>query len=125
MKILFPNLFNIKKNAQKSKGAWNLLTNQFLHQERNPYAYTLPTTNKNSFAQSVGAVECTDCISAEGYEPTSDECPSELPVMLKYGGLRNTLSLPSFPGPHWPGMVALDRILSMGQIKLNCVLMLN
>ena len=28
-----------------------------------------------------------------------------------------TPSLPSIPGPLWPGVVALDRILSMGQIE--------
>ena len=26
--------------------------------------------------------------------------------------------LPLLPGPLWPGMVALDRVLSMGQIEL-------
>ena len=40
-------------------------------------------------------------------------------------GMRSTPSLPSLPGPHWPGMVASDRVLSMGSIKLNNVLMLN
>ena len=30
-----------------------------------------------------------------------------------------------FPGALWPGVVAADRVLSMGQIELNCVLMLN
>ena len=40
-------------------------------------------------------------------------------------GMRSTPSLPSLPGPLWPGMVAPDRVLSMGQIKLNCVFMLN
>ena len=34
-------------------------------------------------------------------------------------------SFPSLPGPLWPGVVAPDRVLSMGQIELNCVLMLN
>ena len=29
------------------------------------------------------------------------------------------------PGPLWPGEVAPDRVLSMGQIELNYVLMLN
>ena len=38
--------------------------------------------------------------------------------------MRST-SLSSLPGPLWPREVALDRVLSMGQIKLNCVLMLN
>ena len=29
----------------------------------------------NDFAQLAGAVEYTDCISAEGYDPTPNECP--------------------------------------------------
>ena len=33
--------------------------------------------------------------------------------------------MPSLPGLLWPGEVALDRVISMGQIGLNCVLMLN
>ena len=34
-------------------------------------------------------------------------------------------SLPSLPCPHWLGVVASDRVLSMGQIELNLVLKLN
>ena len=45
--------------------------------------------------------------------------------MLELWGMQSTLSLPSLPGPLWSGVVAPDRVLSMGQIKLNCVLMLN
>ena len=37
----------------------------------------------------------------------------------------STLSLPSLPGPLCPGVVAPNRVLSMGQIELNCVLILN
>ena len=33
--------------------------------------------------------------------------------------------MPSLPGPLWPGMVAPDRVLSMGQVKLNSLVMLN
>ena len=33
--------------------------------------------------------------------------------------------LPLLPGPLWPGVVAPDRVLSMVQIELNCVLMPN
>ena len=40
--------------------------------------------------------------------------------MLDLWGMRSTLSLPSLLGPLWPGLVALDRVLSMGQIGLNC-----
>ena len=61
------------------------------------------------------------------------ECPGydtkqsdgEVPVMLELWGMRSTLSLPSLPGPLWPGVVAPDRVISMAQIELKCVLMLN
>ena len=37
----------------------------------------------------------------------------------------STHLLPLLPGPLWTGVVASDRILSMGQIELKSVLMLN
>ena len=40
--------------------------------------------------------------------------------MIELGGTRITLSLLSLPGPLWPGVVAPDRVLSMGQIELKC-----
>ena len=49
----------------------------------------------------------------------------ETPVMLEHRGMQSTPLLSSHPGPLWIGVVAPDRVLSMGQIKLNCVLMLN
>ena len=62
-----------------------------------------------------------------------NECPGydikqsdgEVPVMLVLLRMRSTPSLLSLPVPLWPGVVAPDRVLSMGQIELNCVLMLN
>ena len=36
-----------------------------------------------------------------------------------------TPSFKSLLGPIWPGVVGPVRVLSMGQIELNCVLMLN
>ena len=45
--------------------------------------------------------------------------------MLELWGIRSTSLLPSLPGPLWLGVIAPDRVLSMGQIDLNCVLMLN
>ena len=39
--------------------------------------------------------------------------------------MRTTPSLPSLPGPLWPGVVVLGKVLSVGQIELNCVLMRN
>ena len=32
---------------------------------------------------------------------------------------------PSLPGPLWPREVAPDRVVSMGQIEINGILMLN
>ena len=51
-----------------------------------------------------------------------NECPGnntkhsdgEVPVMLGLWRIRSTPSLPLFPGQLWPGVVALDRALSMG-----------
>ena len=73
------------------------------------------------FAQSAGAVEYTDCTSAERYPPPPNECPGyatkqsdgDAPVMELWR-MRSTPSLPSLSGPLLPGMVAPDRALSMG-----------
>ena len=80
------------------------------------------------FAQLAASVEYTDCISAERVRPPTKfpgydtkQTDDEVPVML----LRSTPSFLSLPGPLWFGVVAPDRVLSMGQIELNCVLMLN
>ena len=45
--------------------------------------------------------------------------------MLDLWGMRSNLSLPSLPGPLCLRVVAPDRVLSMSQIELNCVIMLN
>ena len=45
--------------------------------------------------------------------------------MLEFWGMWSTFSLLSLPGPLWPRVVAPDRVLSMGQIELDCVLILN
>ena len=65
-----------------------------------------------------------------------NECPvydtkqsdSKVLVMLELWGIRSTPSLPSPPGPFWPGEVGPNRVLSMGQriklytfAKLNCL----
>ena len=57
-------------------------------------------------AQSAGAVEYTNCFSAEGQDPpneypgyNSKQSDGEVPVMLKLWGIRSTPSLPSLPGP--------------------------
>ena len=73
-------------------------------------------------AQSAGAIEYTDCTSAEGYNPTPSESPGydtkrsdgEVPVILKLWGMQSTSLLPSLPFPLWSRVVAPDRALFMG-----------
>ena len=45
--------------------------------------------------------------------------------MLERWGMWSTSSLLSLQGQLWLGVIAPDRVLSMGQIELNCVIMLN
>ena len=45
--------------------------------------------------------------------------------MLELWGMQSTPSLPSLPCPLLLGVVAPDRVLSMDQIELEYVLMLN
>ena len=84
----------------------------------------------STIAPLAGAVEYTDCCSAEGYDPpthTHNEYPGydtkqsdgEVPVM------QSTPSQLLLSGPPWPRVVAPDSILSMSQIELNCMLMQN
>ena len=80
-------------------------------------------------AQSAGTSEYTDCISVERLD-SPNECPENdskqpdgnVPVMLANAEYP---FLPSLQGPHWLGLVTPDRLLSMGQIELNYVLILN
>ena len=44
--------------------------------------------------------------------------------MLELCGMQSSPFLPWLPGPLWPGKVAPDRVLSMGQIELNIELRL-
>ena len=43
---------------------------------------------------------------------------SEASGKLERWGMQNTPPFPPLPGPLWPGVVAPDRFLSMGQIEL-------
>ena len=64
--------------------------------------------NHTSIAQSVGAVEYTDCFSV------TKQSDGEVPVMLELWGMRSAPLLPSLPDPLCPGVGAPDRALSMG-----------
>ena len=79
-----------------------------------------------------GAVEYTDCIPAERYDHPN-KCPGydtkssdgEVLIMLELWGMHSTPLLSSLPDPLWHKVVAPNRFLSMGQIEINWVLMLN
>ena len=58
-----------------------------------------------------------------GYDTKQSD--AEVPIMLELWGMQSTPLLPSLPGPLWPRVVILDIVLSMCQIELNGVLMLN
>ena len=68
-----------------------------------------------------------------GVRPPSNECleydtkqsDGEGPVMQELWKTQSTTSFPSLPGRLRPGVVATDRVLSIGKIELNCVLILN
>ena len=45
--------------------------------------------------------------------------------MLELWGMQNTPLLSSLPGSLSARVVAPDKVLSMGQIELNCIFMLN
>ena len=38
---------------------------------------------------------------------------------MEHWGMRSTSSLPFLAGPLWPGVVASDKVLSMGEIELS------
>ena len=52
------------------------------------------------------------------FEYDIKQSDGEVPVMLELWGMWSTPSLALLPGPLWSGVVAPDRVLSVGQIKL-------
>ena len=81
------------------------------------------------FAHLAGAVEYTNCFSAEREDsppPPHNECPRyDTKSDGELWGMRSTPSLPLLPGLLWPRVTTPLRVLSMSQIELNCILMLN
>ena len=75
-------------------------------------------------AQSAWAVDYIDYISAEGLDPTTNECAGydikqsdgEGLIMLELWGIQSTHSLSSLPGQQCPGVVATNRVISICQI---------
>ena len=86
--------------------------------------FWLCTHQKIKPAKLAGAVEYTVCISAEGLDP-HNRCPrydikqygGEAPDLM-LGGMWSSPSLSLFPVFLRPGVVAPDRVLSIGQIEM-------
>ena len=70
-------------------------------------------------AMSAEAVEYTESI----YDYKLSD--SDVPVILGFWWMRFTPLLPSLPGSLCPRVEAPDIVRRMGQIELNCVLILN
>ena len=68
--------------------------------------------------QSAGALEYTDCVTAECPAYDTKQSDGEALGMLELWGMRSTPSLPLLPGWLWPEVLAPDRVLSIGQIDL-------
>ena len=65
-------------------------------------------------AQLAGAVEFTDCTSAESPGYDTKQSDDESPMKVEFWGIRSTLSLPLLSGPLWSVVVAPDRVQSVG-----------
>ena len=83
------------------------------------------------FALSAGAVEYTDCNSAEGQDTPTNACPGydtkqsdgEVPGMLELWGMRSTPILPSLPDPLCPRVVAPDMGPIYGLNRTNGIML--
>ena len=82
--------------------------------------------------QTAGTLEYTDWITAKGLDSPKkctgydiNQSDSEVILMLEFGGILSTPSLPLLWGQLWHGEIAPNRVWSMGQIELNCDCMLN
>ena len=85
-----------------------------------------PVSRTFHFAQSAGGCRMHRLHLCRGVRPPVQRVSwygtkQSVPVMLELCGMWNTISLPSFPGLVRAGVVAPDRVQSMGQIELNCV----
>ena len=97
------------------------------------WAYTLLTIFKRMITSDCWGCRIHQMHLCRGIRFPLNKCPGydakqsdgEASVTLKLWRMLSTPLLPSLPGPLWPQEVAPDRVLSMSQIELNCVLIQN
>ena len=87
-----------KSHTSKTSTVWLLI-------------FHLTNHSSETIAQSAGAVQYTN--KCPGYRIKQSDV--EIPAMMALWGMRSTPLLPLLPGPLWPGVVAPDRVLSIGQ----------
>ena len=119
-------LWTIGRSGKKGSEISVLVVRQNDDDDSNNLIHSINTNTH--IAQSARFVGYTDCISEEGLDPspttvldmTLTKPGDEVPVIVELWGMQSTPSLPSLPGPLCFGVVAPNRVLSMGQIELNC-----
>ena len=100
------------------------------------YIYIYIYMHIRIYVYGYAVIEETDSPIINGgcriHRPSTSVLDMTLNNLMVLYGIWSTLSLPSVPGPRWPGVVAPDMFQSMGQIELNwitwdinCVLMQN
>ena len=117
--ILPPLLWYFGEKLKHIKEHWIILNNSLAVLQLEVYT---PKRRLNLYiVQLPGAVEYTNCTSAEGQDHSqqvsnynSKQLDCEVPVMLELWGMQSTSLLPSLPGSLWLGIVAPDRALFMG-----------
>ena len=80
---------------------------------------------ENMLAESLQRDKIPPTPTNEGIGYDTEQSDVEAPGMLELGGMHSTPLLPTLQSPCRPEVLASDWVLSMSQIEVNCVLMLN
>ena len=84
---------------------------------------TKPTSRLKLYDTPTASLQLRKINQCPGYNTKQSD--SEVTAMLEIWGMQSTPLMLSLPGQLWPEFEAPDGVLSMGQIELNYVLMLN
>ena len=135
--VLDASLFNTWHYKVRIKSKWSntgccpLLLLCIVAIEKGDFGSSLTTLSQwpsqlellNTLTASLQRGKSLPCNDCPGYD--SKQSDGEVPVMLEFWVMQSTPLLPSHLGLLRPGVVAPDRVLSVGQIELNCMFMLN
>ena len=99
---------------------WNCVQIKLLVLDSNTWSYLTVLPTQLRLWNTPTASSPNKC---SGYDTKQSD--GVVPEMLEFWGMWSTPSLSLLLDPLWPRMVAPDGVLSLGQIELNCVLMVN